>query len=364
MAFFKKNPNESAYFEGKKHWADVIKNTGAGNLLLWKQPEEDFNTNSTLIVMPGEEAIFIKDGIIVETFQSGKYILNTENYPFISRLRNSATGGISTFNCVVYFVKSSDSKELYWGTKSPMQVRDNRWEIMTSVKARGAYRVRISNPALLLQKLVGSNVNAFDQEDLYKYFDEEFQGVIKSSVSRFLNGLTRELIGIDEYLTDLSTNAFPFINDSLQEYGLSCVKFIISGLDIDTSKYDKLDESQISLIETKRKYQGDKSGIDILGDDWEKIKRAEILSDMANNEGGGVANAAAGLGMSLGTMEAFSSMAAAGLNSPTSQKNNQSNSAQCQSPAERLGELKKMLDSGLITQAEYDAKKSEILSNL
>ena len=59
MGLFNKNPNEAAYVGGKKHWADVIKNSGPGELLIWRQPEEDFNTNSTLIVMPGEEAIFM-----------------------------------------------------------------------------------------------------------------------------------------------------------------------------------------------------------------------------------------------------------------------------------------------------------------
>ena len=89
MALFNKNPNEVAYTGGKKHWADVIKNTGPGELLIWRQPEEDFNTNSTLIVMPGEEAIFIKGGTVEQVFENGTYKLSTENYPFISRLRNA-----------------------------------------------------------------------------------------------------------------------------------------------------------------------------------------------------------------------------------------------------------------------------------
>jgi len=38
MALFGKNPNEVAYTGGKKHWADVIKNTGPGELLIWRQP--------------------------------------------------------------------------------------------------------------------------------------------------------------------------------------------------------------------------------------------------------------------------------------------------------------------------------------
>ena len=107
MGIFNKNTNETAYTGGKKNWADVIKNTGPGELLIWRQPEEDFNTNSTLIVMPGEEAIFIKGGTVEQTFENGTYKLSTENYPFISRLRNVFTGGTSTFNSVVYFVRKA-----------------------------------------------------------------------------------------------------------------------------------------------------------------------------------------------------------------------------------------------------------------
>lgn len=36
MALFNKNPNEAAYVGGKKHWTDVIKNSGSGELRLEK----------------------------------------------------------------------------------------------------------------------------------------------------------------------------------------------------------------------------------------------------------------------------------------------------------------------------------------
>ena len=75
-----KNENESAYQGGKKHWADVIKNSGDGNLLIWRQPEEDFNINSTLIVMPGEDAIFVRGGVIEQTFENGTYKLSTVSF--------------------------------------------------------------------------------------------------------------------------------------------------------------------------------------------------------------------------------------------------------------------------------------------
>lgn len=380
MALFNKNPNEVAYTGGKKHWADVIKNTGSGELLIWRQPEEDFNTNSTLIVMPGEEAIFIKGGTVEQVFENGTYKLSTENYPFISRLRNAFTGGISTFNCVVYFVRKADSKEIRWGTETPIQVRDKVWGVRTDARVRGAYKVRIENPGKFLEKLIGNNIPFQFQEELDKYFASEFQGKIKAAVSKFLNALEQELIGIDAYMDELSEKIEPYIDEIVSDYGLKCVKFSLAGLDIDTTKYDVIDASQIELIARSRGYQGDKAGRDILGDDWGRIQGAGILRDLANNPGaGGVAAAGAGMGMGIGAAGAFGSIAQQVFapaqngfapqqsinptqNAPSgrfTQKNSASvtPTVNAEDPMETLGKLKKLLDAGLIEQAEYDAKK-------
>lgn len=387
MALFNKNPNEAAYVGGKKHWTDVIKNSGSGELLIWRQPEEDFNTNSTLVVMPGEEAIFIKGGTVEQVFENGTYKLSTDNYPFISRLRNAFSGGISTFNCVVYFVRKADSKEIRWGTETPIQVRDKVWGVRTDARVRGAYKVRIENPAKFLEKLIGNNIPFQFQEELDKYFASEFQGKIKTAVSKFLNALEQELIGIDAYMDELSEKIEPYIDEIVSDYGLKCVKFSLAGLDIDTTKYDVIDASQIELIARSRGYQGDKAGLDILGSDWGRIQGAGILRDLANNPGaGGVAAAGAGMGMGIGAAGAFGSIAqqvfAPAQNGfapqqPTNPTQNassgrftQKNSASvtpavnAEDPMETLGKLKKLLDAGLIEQAEYDAKKTEILSRM
>lgn len=388
MAIFGKNPNEVAYTGGKKHWADVIKNTGPGELLIWRQPEEDFNTNSTLIVMPGEEAIFIKGGNIEQVFENGTYKLSTENYPFISRLRNAFTGGISTFNCVVYFIRKADSQEIRWGTETPIQVRDKVWGIRTDARVRGAYKVRIENPAKLLEKLIGNNIPYQFQEELNKYFESEFQGKIKSAISKFLNGLEQELIGIDAYMDELSEQIEPYIDEVVQDYGLKCVKFSLAGLDIDNSKYDEIDQSQIASISKVKLAQGDKGIMDILGEDWGRQQAANILGDLARNPGaGGIGAMGAGMGMGVAAGSVFGNMANqmfapmnqqapqqpvqpshptpsgrfAPKGSGTAQSNTQSSA---EDPMETLGKLKKMLDAGLIEQEEYDAKKAEVLSRM
>lgn len=402
MSIFR-NENESAYVGGRKHWTDVIKNSGSGELLLWRQPEEDFNTNSTLIVMPGEQAIFINNGTIEEVFSEGRYKLNTQNYPFISRLRNAFSGGVSTFNCVVYFVRMADSKEIIWGVNSPIKVRDKVYNIQTDVRVRGSYKVRIKNPQLFLEHMVGNNVNIQTQEGLEEYFSNEFQSKFRSVISRFLNALQQELIGLDAYLDEVSDRIQPYINESLTEYGIECVKFSLAALDVETEKYDQIDASQIGLITTARSAQGEylktvtdaeaqKATVGILGEDWSRVKATDILTDIANNPGaGGYATMGAGLGMGMAaggmvnglSQQAFAPMSGqmqgqpqqqpqqGGTSGRFQQQNASAQQNQTQQPVRSSGnasadyvnclaELMKKYQSGEIDEQTYQFLKAEI----
>jgi len=388
MPLFNKNPNEAAYVGGKKHWADVIKNSGPGELLIWRQPEEDFNTNSTLTVMPGEEAIFIKGGVIEQTFNNGTYRLSTENYPFISRLRNAFTGGVSTFNCVVYFVRKAHSMEILWGTSSPIQVRDKLLGIATKLRTRGAYKIQIDNPQKFLTKLLGNNIPFKSQQELVdKYFANEFQGKIKASITRALNETDTELLGIEARIEEFAEAVEPFLGEVFEDYGLRMIKFSIAALDIDDDEIRRrYDEIGMDAIAKLRNAQADKGVMDVLGSDWGRQQAASILGDVARNPGaGGVAAAGAGMGMGMAAGSVFGGMAQQMFTpmqpqipqepltpQPSgrfSQKPANSGSAPS---AERNGndrvamleELKKMLDRNLISQAEYDVKKAEILAQM
>lgn len=379
MALFNRNPNEGAYVGGKKHWADVIKNSGPGDLLIWRQPEEDFNTNSTLIVMPGEEAIFIKGGNIEQTFDSGTYKLSTENYPFISRLRNAFSGGISTFNCVVYFVRKAHSMEIFWGTDSPIQVRDPVMMISTSVQARGSYKVQVDNPGKFLTKMVGNNVPFIMQGELNNYFISEFQQHIKSSLARAIRSANQEILGICAEQDILAGQIHPILQEILDDYGLKLITFTIAAIDIPENDPNRQKLEQAFA---------DKSVMRILGDDWGRQQASEMLHTLAANPGaGGVAAAGAGMGMGMAAGGVFAGMAQQmfapmqqqvpiqqqqlvqaapsgrfqqrGVGTPPPQ-----NAQSTEDPVEALKKLKAMLDAGLIPQEVYNSKMNEILSRM
>ena len=269
--------------------------------------------------------------------------------------------------------------------------------VRTAARVRAAYRVRVVNPVQFLQKMVGSNVNAQGLGDLSDYFAGEFQGRIKSAVSRYLNSLEQELIGLDAYMDEISGQIMPYIDEALSEYGLKCVRFTLAGLDIDTSKYDRLDESQMRMITNQRGVMSQRAELDTLGPDWGRVQGAGLLRDIVNHPGAAMG---AGMGVGLGAAGAVGTIArqvftpaadgyppqhaagastfagspnhpAAGANgfagSPPRPGVTASGSAGAPASSDRvarLRELKMMLDEGLIEPAEYDAAKADILREM
>lgn len=362
--FNNKNPNETAYQGGKKHWTDVIKNSSPGDLLIWRQPEEDFNTNSTLIVMPGEEAIFVNQGTIEQIFESGTYKLSTNNYPFISRLKNAFSGGISTFNSVVYFVRKAHSVEIKWGTDSPIHVRDKVLGIATKLRARGSYKIQIDNAGKFLETLVGNNVQYQAQEDLNQYFITQFQSKIKSAIAKELMRSEIEVLGIDARLDEYSELIQPQIQEILETNGLKCVAFAIMAIDIDDANglREKYDQIGISQLETIRSAQAQKVALDTLGINWAQQQSVDILKTMAANPGNIASEVGAGLAMGVAAGNTLGSMANKMFSNVSEM--NQQTAVVNEDPIEKLAKLKKMLDAGLITQADFDSKKTEILGSI
>ena len=362
MSFFKKNQNEKAYVGGEKHFIDVIKNSGSGEFLIWRQPEEDFNTNSKLIVMPGEKALFVDGGNIVQTFEPGTYQLNTNNYPFISRLKNALSGGISTFNCVIYFFRGADSKEIKWGTDAPITVRDKKYNLYTDVRARGTYKVRIRKPELFLEKLIGNNIRFQEQKDLDSYFSNEMLTKTKTVLSRFLNSYKDEFVGIEEHLSFISEQLEPQINDLISGYGLQCVNFSVEAINVDMTNYKEISNANLEAIKKETQGRGEQAYMQQLGTNWDKVQSAEIMKGFAENQNG-IGMIGAELGVGVATGSAFGQMANQMI-TPITNSTAVSSEGSSDDVVEILTKLKRMLDGGLIEQIEYDEKKKEILARM
>jgi len=283
----------------KNETSEFNSGMGSKSVLAWKFTGEDFNNNSQLIVSEAEEAVFIKDGVAEAVFGGGRYTLNTNNHPFIGRLRNMLSDGVSVFSCKVYFVNLDHKLELLWGTDSPIQMRDPVLDVMTSIQARGSFSFQVADSKKFLLKLIGNNIQVFTQEELAGYFRSAFLQSIKVAIASCIRESGQEILAIATELETIAEGLRPKLEPVLAEYGLRLVNFYVAAIDIPENEYRSKYESASADAAVMLK----------LGDNWGRQQAANILSDLVNNPSGGAASAGAAAGVGFAAGNVFGEMA-------------------------------------------------------
>ena len=270
----------------------VIQNDGPGNVLIWKCMNEDFNNHTQLIVAENEEALFVKDGIVVQTFGAGKYTLSTQNYPFINGLRKAVTGGKSPYTCKIYFVDKAHKLELFWGTDAPIQMRDPEFDFMVSVMSHGSYSVQVKDSKKFLVKMVGNNVQFFTAAEIQTFFRTAFVTKIKTRLAQYMKNYRQTVLDLQTELESLSETLTPELNEILDEYGVKLINFYVSDISIpeDDPNYAKINDAYAR-----------KGRMHLYGEDYGRLTGEMLLENMSTSPSAGAA-AGAGMGMGMGMM--------------------------------------------------------------
>ena len=314
---------------------NVIKNSSMGNTLCFKVPYEDFNIGSQLIVAEYEEALFMKDGLIEEVFCPGKYTLTTENYPFLTKFVSKfLTGGVSAYNCKVYYINKSHHLELKWGTGSAVRLIDPVWGIEVHVQARGAYTAVVKDGKKFFLKMVGANVSA-DEKDIVKNFRTAFIQHITDELADYLVSQDNEVLVVCNKKKQLADELKPILNNILDEYGMELVNFYIENIEIPENddcmrrirelrikRQEKMFEREQNVADERVKFnlrresseaeryvsgqmaQADYERMAIRDQDgnngWARQEAAGILRDAARNEGSSGEFMGVGVGLGMG----------------------------------------------------------------
>ena len=225
MAFWNKSKARPA----KHSIIEVIKYDGPNDILIWKFPNEEFNTNTQLVVGPSQEAIFIKGGQVLGRFVSGTYTLDTKNYPFIRALVGLVTGSIAPFQCSVYYVNKVVSMGIDWGTDTPISVVDPIYHVPINVRTYGDFSVQVENGQKLMEKLVGT-ANGFSQQEIQRLFGNMMNTQVRGVISETMIGQQLSPIGIDAHLAGMSQVALERVRPIFEPYGMTVHHFTIAAI--------------------------------------------------------------------------------------------------------------------------------------
>lgn len=324
----------------KKQFVDVIQWMEEGDgVLAYRYPMMDMEIQygAQLTVRDSQSVLFVNEGQIADSFGPGLHTLNTKNLPLLTNLQHWDKLFESPFKSDVIFFSHRLQLDRKWGTPNPITLRDPEFGVVR-LRAFGIYSYRLTETALFYKEVCGTRGS---------YTVEE------------LDGQLRHLMIAE--LTQLFANSkLPFIDMAANQGALAATLhtqmtpvFARYGLTL-----DNLAVENISLPEELQAVLDKRIGMHMVGDlqRYTQYQVADAIPLAAQNEGG-VAGAGAGMGVGF-AMAQHMGQAIAPAASQTATAATQDDIIAT------LEKLHGLVGKGILTQAEFDAKKAELLNQL
>lgn len=301
------------------------------NMLMWKFADEDkeIKNGAMLTVRESQQALLLNEGQLADVFSAGKHRLKTENIPILSRLKGWKYGFESPFKADVYFFNTHQFVNLRWGTPSPILMRDENFG-QVRIRAFGNYNIRISDIGLFFKEYAGTYPNLGIAE-----LELQLRDFIAPKFAEVLAQEKIAVVDVAGNISALNEKISPLVQSFFSGFGIEITQFTVTS---------------VTLPEEVLKYYDKVTGMNMVTD-IDKFSQFSVANamDKDNSEMAEVTRQGLAMGMIM-------NMTPNGvpLNKPL--------------PGEdilgRLKNLKELFSMELITEAEYAAKKEELLKLL
>lgn len=278
--------------------ADIVKCDMTSDVFAQKFPNDALSTFSQLIVNESQEAVLYRGGQALDVFGPGRHTLETGNIPLLSKLINLPFGGQSPFQAEVWFVNKVSVLDIKWGTATPIQLQDPKYNVFIPLRTHGQFGVRIDDSRKFLVKLVGT-MPMFDRTFLTNYMKGIYLTKVKDALSKYLVNKRVSILEINAYIDELSLAVCDTVRPGFAEFGIGLQNFFVSDISVPED-----DSAVIKLKAALAK----RAEMDIVGYNYQQERSFDTLEGAATNPGAGSAGmmgAGMGLGMGVGIGGAF-----------------------------------------------------------
>jgi membrane protease subunit (stomatin/prohibitin family) len=246
--------------------------TGPGNVSLGAQ----------LTVRESQAAVFFRDGQALDVFGPGRHTLTTMNIPLLQKLVNLPFGGTTPFQAEVYFVNLRTFTNMKWGTPTPIPFRDRELQ-MIRLRAYGLYTMRVANPQVFVNMVVGTE-HRYEQADLESWLRD----FIVARFTDTLGEVAGTLLDLPRLYDEIGIAARSRLGADFERYGVELVDFLVEA---------------ITPTEEVAKMLDERTSMEAVGDvdRFTKFATARAIREMpqAAGEGGAMATGA-GIGAGIG----------------------------------------------------------------
>jgi membrane protease subunit (stomatin/prohibitin family) len=346
--------------------------------LMWRFPDDDreIKQGAQLTVRESQVALFVNEGQLADVFGPGRHELVTRNIPILSRLRGWKYGFNSPFKVDIFFVNTQEYN-LPWGTPSPISYSDNTF-FSIDLRAHGNLFMQITDAAEFYRKVAGNQAKVST--------DEVMNHLRALVVDEFGQSIAQSGMEVREILRNnaaIGPTLLPTIAQDLQRYGIQANRLTINVKlpdevvkELQSSDLKFRDQARMKELENQTELQNlmGKANISQQVGDMNKFMQFQAGSSMNpalnNNPSGGGGDNTMGKMMEMGMGINMAQQMMQGMNAAQQQP-------QAQQPAagnggamdrdevmKRLRELGELKEMGILTEAEFDTKKAELLARL
>ncbi|MFN7707293.1 MAG: SPFH domain-containing protein [Sphingobacteriia bacterium] len=334
--------------------------------VVWKFPDADkeIKNGAQLTVREGQAALFVSEGQAADVFAAGRHELVSRNIPLLTSLKSWKYGFESPFKSDVYFFNMGQIRNMKWGTKSPILVNDPAFRFPIQLRAFGTFDFRITDPKLFFQEIAKTDPHVTSDDIL-----EDFRSSVVTRFSSALKKSGKSLGEINANAHDIGADLLQTLTQDFQGAGLTLTAFHVENVslppevqqrlnEMDFKKMEAMDQNEVELSNLMGKANISQNVQDV--QKYMQFQAGSSMNPAQNNPQageGGSSNAgymmqmAMGMNMSNKMMNAQQKPQAA---EPMTQE-------KIMETLKQLGELKA---AGILSEAEFEAKKKDLLSRL
>lgn len=315
-------------------WVDTSDNT-----IIWKFQDKGNNIKSgaKLTVRESQVAVLMNEGEFGDVYNPGLHTLTTSNMPVITTLKSWKYGFNSPFKVDIYFINTRQFTDLKWGTSGPVLMRDPEFG-QVRIRSFGNFAISIVDAKLFITEFAGTN--PFVRVDAV---EETLQGIVSSKFAEALAQANVTALDLAANFHAIGEKVKPAFQKELDSYGIALEKFFIEN---------------VSLPEEVEKMLDKKTQLNILKgslNDFNQMQGGIALEKLADNDAAGNMGGL-GAGVLLTNL-----MGQANQPQQAQPSNTGENKAAILETLKQIGELKAQ---GILTEEEFNAKKTELLSRL
>ncbi|MCL2636266.1 MAG: SPFH domain-containing protein [Betaproteobacteria bacterium] len=335
----------------KKQFIDILQWTeDADGVLAWRYPMQDMEIQNggSLTVRESQMAMFVNEGKVADVFSPGMYKLTTQTLPVLTYLKNWDKLFESPFKSDVYFFSTRLQIGRKWGTPQPITIRDADFG-MVRLRAFGLYSYKLTDPAKFYSEISGTRAEYMRDE-----LEEQLRNLLIATMTAALGAASLPFLDMAANQTLMAKTISECLAPEFERYGVALDNFAVTN---------------VSLPEELQKAIDTRISMGMMGD-MAKYTQYQVASSIplaAQNEGG-IAGLGAGLAAGAVMGQAMAGGLAGGITggalAPAVAAPAVAAAASASDPGARLQQLKELLDKGLISQAEFDGAKAEVLKKL